>query len=288
MSSETILVVDDGKENRDFIVKYVLEPNGFNYLVARDGLEGLELARQYHPDLMLLDLQMPQMNGMEVLEALQAEQLDIPVILMTFHGSEEIAIEVYRKGVRDYVKKPYTVEEMYDAIERSLSTARLRNEKDQLTERLINANASLNQRVRELNILYNIGKSVTALMDIPTLMGTIAEAAVQLTSCDECSIYTLDEGALICRAIRREKDQRTYRVDEVRSDALAQRAIELGQPVVLTPEEIEAMRREKNRQARIAERQRKTKELWLFKTGTTVADCWLTAEDRLANAARSA
>lgn len=243
MAGERILIIDDGKENRDFIVEYVLQPNGFEPLIARDGLEGLEMAREHRPDLILLDLQMPRMNGMEVLDALNAEQLDIPVILMTFHGSEEIAIEVYRKGVRDYVKKPYTVEEMYDAINRSLTEVRLRHEKDQLTERLIAATAALNQRVRELNVLYNIGKTVTALVDIPTLMLRVAEAAMQLTSCEESSVFLVEGDELRCKAIFRQGEQRGYIVDEVRQDTLAMRAAESGQTVVLTEEEVQAARR---------------------------------------------
>jgi CheY-like chemotaxis protein/class 3 adenylate cyclase len=235
MSGETILVVDDGKENRDFIVEYVLEPNGFVPLVARDGMEGLEMARQHHPDLILLDLQMPRMDGLQVLDALNAEQLDIPVILMTFHGSEEIAVEVYRRGVRDYVKKPYTVEEMYEAIDRSLEEVRLRREKDQLTERLIKANGELNQRVRELNILYSLGKSVATLMDENALMQRIVEAAAELTSSEESSLYLLEGGQAQCKAVYRQAEQRVYLMDEVRPDALAEEAIRTGQ--VLIPSE---------------------------------------------------
>jgi class 3 adenylate cyclase/FixJ family two-component response regulator len=243
MSGELILVVDDGKENRDFIVEYVLEPNGYETLEARDGREGLEMARAHRPALILLDLQMPHMDGLEVIDALDAEQLEIPIILMTFHGSEEIAIEVYRKGVRDYVKKPYTVEEMYDAIDRSLSEVRLRQERDQLTERLIAANAQLNQRVRELNVLYKVGKSVTALLDIDSLMTRVGEAASQLASCEEASVYLLEDDELRCKAICRQADQRTYPMDEIREDELARIAITKKEPVVLGEEELEAMRR---------------------------------------------
>ena len=134
MSGERILVVDDSKENREFIIDYILKPNGFDVLQARDGLEGMEQARQGAPDLILLDLQMPRLDGTGVLQALRRENMNIPVILMTFHGSEEIAIEVFRLGVRDYVKKPYTPEEMLGAIESNLTETRLRKEKDRHQE----------------------------------------------------------------------------------------------------------------------------------------------------------
>lgn len=129
MANERILVVDDGRENREFIIKYVLQPNEYRAQEARDGIECLEIVRRDPPDLILLDLQMPRLDGMGVLEVLHRERSEIPVILMTFHGSEDIAVEVFRMGVRDYLKKPYTAEEMLNAIERSLAEVRLRREK---------------------------------------------------------------------------------------------------------------------------------------------------------------
>lgn len=150
MAGEKILVVDDGKENREFVIEYVLKPAGFDAYQAKDGLEGLEAARRLLPDLILLDLQMPRLNGIQVLQALRNESLNIPVILMTFHGSEEIAIDVFRLGVRDYVKKPYTVDEMLRAIENCLSEVRMRREQEALTERLLQRNRALHGQVKEL------------------------------------------------------------------------------------------------------------------------------------------
>ena len=121
MPLERILVVDDRAENREFIVDYVLIPNGYIPLVARDGAEGLEKALTEEPDLVLLDMQMPKMTGIEVLEALNEKGVQIPVILMTFHGSEDLAVRVFRLGVKDYVIKPFEVSEMLGAIARALS-----------------------------------------------------------------------------------------------------------------------------------------------------------------------
>ncbi len=187
MSGERILVVDDSKENREFIIDYILKPNGFDVLQARDGLEGMEQARQGAPDLILLDLQMPRLDGTGVLQALRRENMNIPVILMTFHGSEEIAIEVFRLGVRDYVKKPYTPEEMLGAIETNLTETRLRKEKEALTSRLLNANRELHNRIKELNTLYSIGKSVTSLLNPTQLLARVVEAATTVTGAEQGS-----------------------------------------------------------------------------------------------------
>ncbi|MBN1562708.1 MAG: response regulator [Anaerolineae bacterium] len=244
MSENTVrvLIADDGKDNRDFIVDFILKPNGFEPLIARDGLEAMQLIKQQQPDIILLDLQMPRMNGMEVLDELQKEGLTIPVILMTFHGSEEIAVEVYRKGVRDYVRKPYTVDEMMDAMNRCLGEVRLRQEKDALTNRLLRANATLTRRVKELNTLYTIGKSVTELMSMETLLPRVVDAATQVVEAEQGALYLIEGGQLVCRAIKTHADSAATPCNDYSTDRIAKRAAASGQPVVFSPEELEKHR----------------------------------------------
>lgn len=245
MAEERVLVCDDGKESRDFIIEYILQPNKFDYLVARNGLECIEIAREQRPDLILLDLQMPKMNGIQVLDALKEGHLEIPVILMTFHGSEEIAIEVYRKGVHDYVKKPFTVDEMMWAIERTLGEVRLRKEKEALTERLIGANAEMTQRIRELNTLYNIGKTVTSLAGIDDVIGRIVWAATEITDSDAGSLYLIVGEQLVCRAIKYPNDPQIRTVNQLANDPFAWRSIQMGKPLALNAEELEPYRQKK-------------------------------------------
>lgn len=238
VSSEVILIVDDGQDNREFVIDYVLKPNKFDYLQARDGFEGLQMAIQNNPDLILLDWNMPRMNGVEVLEELARREIDIPVILMTFHGSEELAIEVYRLGVKDYVRKPFDPDEMIAAIERALTETRLRKEKEALTNRLINANRELQGRVNELNVLYSIGKSVTSLMSIEALLPKLIEAALQLTRAEEGYLMLLENNELVVKALRRHSTTRILMANTPVQDPLAMRAIKTGMPAVLTPDRI--------------------------------------------------
>ncbi len=240
MQNELILVVDDGKDNREFLIEYVLTPNGFRYLEASDGYEGLQLALEHRPDLILLDLQMPRMNGIQVLEQLQANGLDIPVILMTFHGSEDIAVEVYRLGVRDYIKKPYYAEEMLAAIERGLTETRLRREKEALTERLLHANRELQRRLKELNTLYQVGKSVTSLSDMQVLLPRIVDYAVQMTRAEEAKLMLLEQKQLFCKAIKNQLLTQAKAVNEVVQDALALHVLKERQLVLLTGDEVSA------------------------------------------------
>jgi CheY-like chemotaxis protein len=232
-----VLVVDDSREHLDLIQAY-FRPHDYRVLTASDGREGLAMVRKHKPDLILLDFQMPILDGRGVVDALNIEQIEIPVILMTGQGSEQIAVEMFRKGARDYLIKPFDEPAMISAIERTLIEVRLRREKDEITERLIIANAKLNKRLRELKILYSIGKSVTALMDIEGLMLRIVGAATLLTSSDEGSIFVIEEEHLVCRAIKSHGEKRPFISKQVFNDPLAARAVESNEVVILTPEEI--------------------------------------------------
>ena len=181
MSSERILVVDDGADMREFVINYILQPNGFSYMEARDGLEALDLILADPPDLILLDLQMPRLDGVGLLNRMKEQGISIPVVLMTFYGSEEIAIEVFRLGVRDYVIKPFTENELIEALERALTEARLR---------------------RQRETLHRIGKLVASLPDADTLAVQAVEAAASLAvTTDVALILVSDDGqSLIGRA----------------------------------------------------------------------------------------
>jgi class 3 adenylate cyclase/DNA-binding response OmpR family regulator len=238
VAEETVLVVDDGEDNREFIKEYVLLPNGYSYLVAKDGEEGLRMAIEHEPDLILLDLQMPRLNGIQVLEQLYARHLEIPVILMTFHGSEEIAIEVYRMGVKDYIKKPYYPEEMHDAIEKALTETRLRREKDKLTDRILRANQELQRRLTEFEILYNIGKIITSTINLTQLLPKLVDAAVEITDAEEGYISLIEDKKLVRRAHKPLRRQQAQATEEVIKDQIAAHVISKNETLLLGPERL--------------------------------------------------
>lgn len=200
--------MDDSHEMREFIVQYILRPNGFETVEAANGAEGLRRVLKGGIDLVLLDLEMPKMSGFEVLDALRARRSEVPVVLMTSHGSEAIAVEMFRKGVRDYVIKPFTPDEMLATVERALTEVRLQREKEALTARLVQTNRQLEQRLLELNTLYRIGKSVTALMERDKLLERVVDAALYVTSAEEGVILLADEEAGILREYVRKRRAR--------------------------------------------------------------------------------
>lgn len=236
MAGERVLVVDDRPENRDFVVKYILTPNGYKSLTAGDGKEGLRIALQESPDLILLDLQMPKMDGIQFLEALHEKGRDIPVILMTFHGSEEMAVKVFRLGVKDYVIKPFEVGEMLGAMEHALAEVRLRRERNALTQQLVEVNRQLERRLKELDTLFRIGKSVSALLDLEQLLNRVVEAAVYISGAEEGFLLLLDEGTdELCVRAAQGVEERTARNLRLKvQDSVAGQVVQTGEPVMLS------------------------------------------------------
>jgi len=235
VSGETVLVADDRTDNVDFLRQYVLEPNGYQVKAATDGREALRLALKGNVDLVISDLVMPNLNGLELMEELRKAGKKIPTILMTFHGSEETAVNAFRLGARDYIIKPFTVEEMTQAIDHALAEARLRRERDELTQHLLQANQQLEQHVKELRILYGLGRSVTSLLDLGLVLNRVVEAAVYVTGAEEGSLMLIDEesGDLYMRAARGvgEKHARGFRVRV--EDSIAGRVLRTGEPIML-------------------------------------------------------
>ena len=82
MDGEKVLVVDDHKDSREFLIEYILKPNGYVPILARDGLEAMEMVREYSPDVILLDVEMPRMDGLTFLKKIMHYH-PLPVIIVS-------------------------------------------------------------------------------------------------------------------------------------------------------------------------------------------------------------
>ena len=117
---KTILVVDDDIELSDGL-RIVLEKQGLRVMQARDGQQGKNLIYQHHPDLVILDMMMPRMGGYPVLEHFRGKPDAPPIIMITANeGSRHKAYAEYL-GVVDYIRKPFAMERLLEAVERGLN-----------------------------------------------------------------------------------------------------------------------------------------------------------------------
>ena len=118
-----LLVVEDSA-TQALQIQAVLEDAGYEVDVTVDGVAGLEAARANTPDLVVTDLDMPRMNGLELVEALKGEFPRLPVVLTTAKGSEEIAAEALRRGAASYVPKKMLDHDLVPTLRRILAVAR--------------------------------------------------------------------------------------------------------------------------------------------------------------------
>jgi DNA-binding NtrC family response regulator len=120
MGRKSILVVDDEKSQRE-ILEMILSGEGYDVTTAASGEAALKFARDKRYDLVLTDLKMTGMDGIELLQHLLAQDSSIIVILLTAHGSIESAKEALRRGAYDYLQKPYDRDQLLQTIRRALS-----------------------------------------------------------------------------------------------------------------------------------------------------------------------
>jgi two-component system alkaline phosphatase synthesis response regulator PhoP len=117
VAKQTILVVDDEKDLLD-LIEYNLRKEGFNVLKAENGEEGVLVAREENPDLVLLDIMMPKMDGMQVVEEMRRDDhlKKIPVIFLTARSDEKTEVEGLNKGGDDYITKPISTTKLISRI----------------------------------------------------------------------------------------------------------------------------------------------------------------------------
>ena len=128
---DTILIVDDEK-NYPLVLSAVLQEEGFETMTANSGDEALDIIEHSDVDLVLTDMKMPKMDGIELLEKIKLEDAELPVIMMTAHGTVEKAVEAMQKGAYNYILKPFDNDQLVVYVNKALNMFRVVKENRQL------------------------------------------------------------------------------------------------------------------------------------------------------------
>jgi two-component system nitrogen regulation response regulator NtrX len=150
MPKSRILVIDDESAIRDSL-RMTLEYEGYEFVGAATGQEGLALAEREAPDLVLLDVKMPGMDGLEVLDRLRSMNEALPVVVISGHGTISTAVEATKKGAFDFIEKPFASERVLVSLRNALAQRQLRDENRTLKKavevrhQLIGESAALKQ-----------------------------------------------------------------------------------------------------------------------------------------------
>ncbi|MCB2148977.1 MAG: sigma-54 dependent transcriptional regulator [Deltaproteobacteria bacterium] len=161
---ETILIVDDEK-NYTLILSAILEDEGFETLTANSGPEALETLSQSDVDLVVTDMKMPTMDGIDLLENIKKKDADLPVIMMTAHGTVEKAVEAMQKGAYNYILKPFDNERLVLYVNKAISMYRV-----------VKENRQLRRAVEGLYSFHNIIGKSKAMQDVFHLIRKVAPA----------------------------------------------------------------------------------------------------------------
>ncbi|MGR3176375.1 MAG: sigma-54-dependent transcriptional regulator [Candidatus Scalindua sp.] len=149
-----ILVVDD-EETIRFCLKEALEFEGHKVYTEEDGEKSLSLVKKVIPDLVLLDLKMPGMNGLDLLREIKLHDPNILVILLTGHGSVDTAVNAMKAGAFDYLEKPFKMEHIKVVVEKALSTQSLMREVLRLREKAdVTGNANIIAVSKEMKKIF--------------------------------------------------------------------------------------------------------------------------------------
>ncbi|MCS6912661.1 MAG: response regulator [Myxococcales bacterium] len=171
-----ILVVDDEQVIRDILTDF-LTLEGYSVRAVEDGAAALEELRRRSYNLVLSDLKMPRMGGIELLAHIAEAKLNVATIIMTGFGTVETAIDAMKRGAYDYILKPFKVEEVVRVVQRGLERQRLLQE---------------NFRLKEAVTLYKLSEAMAQSLSLDTILDLILEATLQDADADVATLMLKD------------------------------------------------------------------------------------------------
>ena len=233
-TGETIVVVDDEQRMCDSLAA-LLTGDGYQVQAFQDPTRAADAIRSTKIDLVITDIKMPKMSGLELLNLVKDVDDEVPVILMTGYASMDTAITAVSRGAYDYLMKPIEFSDMELAVKRALDKRRSALERRRLLERLKLATMLQERRIGELNALYEAGKSIGSAANLQELLRQIVALASSVTEARVGSIMLLDEREerlTIEAAIGLEQDVVERTCLEV-GDSIAGHVAQTGEPVIV-------------------------------------------------------
>lgn len=174
-----ILVIDD-EERMCWALERALNHEGYQVVTATRGLQGIEMALETEPSAVILDLKMPDIDGIEVLKRLKSINPNIPVIMITAHGTIETAIEAMKIGATDYIIKPFKLDELKVQVKQALHLSNLENEVNYLRQELGKKYGKMvgqSEAIKEVSLLIQQVAKTNATVLITGESGTGKEVA---------------------------------------------------------------------------------------------------------------
>ena len=177
MRKEKILIIDD----EDFILQLssdILSKSDYAVSTASDGRQGIKLLDNDRFDLILTDIKMPNITGLDVIRHVRTSNKEMPIIVITGHGTLDIAIDSLRLGAQGFILKPFTPAELRNAVTEALEKTRLLSE---------------NIRMRALMPLFEVSKEIIGEVDTKVLFKLLVDTTVKETRADRVCLATVND-----------------------------------------------------------------------------------------------
>jgi diguanylate cyclase (GGDEF)-like protein/PAS domain S-box-containing protein len=225
MNAETILVAEANAGMGELISREILPSLGFKSLWAQDGEAAMGVIRSRPVSLMLLDLHLPDCDSLDLLRKLVREGYFIPTILTASEESEQVTLEIFRLGVRDYLTKPIEAYKLGAAVHRVLRG------NPASWESVVPVELG-NEPVSWLTVLSKIGQSSSSTLELSEILNRIVQASVSLTQAEEGFLALVDEnsGRLTLRASKNIDQEVIETMRLTMNDALLGQALRTGNP----------------------------------------------------------
>jgi DNA-binding response OmpR family regulator len=192
-NGDRILLVESDPEIIDLIARQVLISVGYDVDVASDSSAAIKQAFPNPPDLIIADLNLPTLSAKDLLVALSAQGINTPLLVIANKGQEQDIIQAFRLGAADYLFWPARDAEVLAAVERVLKRVHESRDRQRLDLRLNELNQQLQQKIRELTTLINLGKAVVSITDQRVLFQRVVDSAAQVANANIAWLLVRDD-----------------------------------------------------------------------------------------------
>ncbi|MBI4523140.1 MAG: sigma-54-dependent Fis family transcriptional regulator [Deltaproteobacteria bacterium] len=168
--SGTILVVDDDPDIRE-VLSDRLQSLGYRVLLASNGRASLELLERQNPHMILLDIEMPDMSGLEVLREIRRRGADVTVVMITAHGTIERAVQAMKEGAYDFIRKPFEPEHIALTVQKALEREGLKRGVEVLSEEVCERHRLVVGRSAQMSLAVELARKAAASKATVLLLG---------------------------------------------------------------------------------------------------------------------
>src|SRR5512138_2303081 len=243
-SGERILIVESDPDVSDLVARQALKPLGYDVAVVGQASAAIQQATQNPPDLIIANLNLPDLSGKDLLTALASQGVNVPLVVIAEKGQEQSVIQAFRLGAVDALFWPARDAEVVRVVERALRQTRETRARQQLGQQLDATHLELERRLRDLTTIVGMGRAVLSVTDHRQLFDRILEGAQQLAGADMSWLTVRDEKtkAFLLAAQRNLPGAWARKINQPLDDGISSLVALSGEPLTIHGAPLEKFR----------------------------------------------